>query len=164
MNKKLLFSAVGIVFAGSFLYYVSTVSAQTPAGVSGNIVRKIAQKFNLNQADVQKVFDDAKYERKSQLQSNLENKLNQAVKTGKITDTQKKTILKKFADLKNNKPNFSGFKNKTLKERRQAMDTKKAEFEKWLKDNSLTARTLQEVLGRPGFGFGMKGHMRGRWK
>lgn len=137
----------------------SNASAQTPTGTQdpmSTIVQKIADKFGLKKEDVQAVFDQVHQEHHAQMQIRMEEKLTKAVQDGKITEAQKQAILKKFAEIKNNKPDPQAFQNMTDEQRKQAMEQKRSEFESWAKENGITLSTLQEVMGH-GKGFGIKG-------
>ena len=157
MRKKVILpAALGISLIGGILFSAMSVGAQTPSEGTQTIIQRIAQRFNLNETDVQKVFEEQRDEHHAQMKKNLEEKLTQAVKDGKITEVQKTAILNKFSEIKTNKPDF---KNMTPDQRKQAMDQKKTELENWAKENGLSLETLQEVLGHDGIGFLHKGMM-----
>ncbi len=161
MKNKLILGLAGLGILGATTFGAVSTFAQTNEGFQSSLIQKIAQRFNLNQADVQQVFDQNKTHRRNQRQQNLTDKLTQAVKEGKITEAQKQAIIAKFADLKNNRADF---KNLTPDQRKQAMDQKKTDMHSWATQNGIDLDTLKSILGGPGMGMGgMRGH-RGDWK
>ncbi len=100
------------------------VSAASSTSGNDSLVDKIAQKFNLNKADVQKVFDDNKSAHKAEHQAEVSNKLQKAVDGGKLTSEQKTLIENK------------------LKEFQTARDTERKELETWAQQNGIDAKYL----------------------
>lgn len=134
------------MIAGS-VFGVGLVGAQDSTNPASSLVQKIAQRFNLNPSDVQKVFDEEHEERHQKMQEKMEQRLSQAVTDGKITESQKQAIINKFAEMKNNKPDPEHFKNMTEEQRHQEMEQKKAELETWASQNGLSLDTLHELMG-----------------
>ncbi len=161
VSKRILLPVLGILAIGGTLFGAQYVSAQIATSTTPSIVQRIAEKFNLNQADVQAVFDEVRNEHHAQIKTNLETKLSQAVSDAKITDVQKQAILTKYDEMHQIKPDPETFKNMTQAERRQAFEQKRTELESWATQNGLELGTLQELMGHTfGFGHGMKGMMR----
>jgi hypothetical protein len=160
MKKNLLMPVLALSVAGATLIGANAVFAQSSIPPQEqSIVQKIAQRFNLQEKDVQAVFDDHRSNRHAAMQQKLDARLTQAVKDGKITEVQKQAILKKFQDMKALMGDRSQLKNMSPEQRKQMMEQKKAELESWAKENNLEVSTLQELLGRKGFGhkgFGMR--------
>ena len=126
----------------------SMVSAQDTTGAN-SIVAAIAAKFNLNQADVQAVFDEEHDKREAEMKAQIETKLTQAVADGKITEAQKQAIVTHFEQMKANRPDKADFQNLTDEQIKARMETKKTEMDAWLSQNGLTHETLREVMGGP---------------
>jgi len=105
------------------------------------LIQKIIEKFNLNPGEVQKVIDEEMQERERQRFSLLEEKLNQAVKDGVISEEQKKALLGRW-------------QNK-WQERRRIRE----EERKWLEENKIDWQKLGPYLG--GMGFGKRSFRRG---
>lgn len=154
---------LGVVIIGSSLFGATQVLAQANNGSYPSFVQELAQKLGIDQSKVQQAVDQIRLDHKSQMQSRLNTQLDQAVKDGKITQTQKTSISNKLQEMKNNRHDMNQFKNQTPQQRRLALEQKKTEFENWAKQNGLTLQTLQEILGHSGKGFRMGG-MRGLWK
>lgn len=158
LQKKIMLPVIGIAILGSTLFGAQYVSAQG-ASSSSSIVERIAEKFNLKPADVQKVFDEEHETRHAAKQAGFEKNLSQAVAGGKITAAQKDAIVKKFQEMKDP----GAFRNMTDAERQKAIAAKKQEHAEWASEIGVTTEVLQEVLGHKaglgfhgGFGRGMK--------
>lgn len=123
---------------------VGLASAHSQTNGQSTLVDKIAQKFNLNKADVQKVFDENRAEHEAEHKQKLKERLDQAVKDGKLTQDQENKIIAKLEELKANRESL---KDKTPEQRREAMKAKRAELEQWAKDNNIPE---QYVMGHGG--------------
>jgi hypothetical protein len=133
-------AAGGLVFWGTAKAYAQTNGANNPVA---SLVQKIAQRFNLNPADVQQVFDQARSERQTQRQLALEDRLTQLVKDGKITEAQKQAIINKFNELKNNRQaNIDKFKNMTPSERKSAMQQERTDLQNWATQNGIDLKII----------------------
>lgn len=143
---------------GAAVVSINRVYAQEVQGKYPSIIQKLVQKFGLKEAEVKSVFDEAFKERQSQKQAKFEERLNQDVKDGKITEAQKKLILAKHQELqekRGEKP--ENWQAMTPKQRREMMQTQKQELEKWVKENNLDPKYL---FG--GYERGMKGRFPGK--
>ncbi len=149
MNKKLLLPAVTLLVVGASIFGVHGVLAADTDNPESTLVQKIATKFNLNQDEVQKVFDEEHAVREAEMQTKNEDRLSQLVTDGKITEAQKTLILNKQKELKANRPDKDSFKNLTPEERKSQMEAKKTELENWAKENGIDIKYL--------FGFGGHG-------
>jgi len=142
-QKKLLVGALtaGIIGLGGV---ATTALAATNGSDYPPIVQKIADKFNLKPADVQAVFEQQHEDRQKNHQAKLEETLNQAVKDGKLTETQKDKLLAKLESLKDE------IKDE-IKENRQEHHENhqkiKSELEAWAKANGID--NLDDILPKP---------------
>jgi len=139
---KKLFLILGLtIILGAVYFGTRSTYAQTTTGTSQTIIERIAEKFGLKQADVQTVFDNYRQEKFQEMQkerkARLEEKLTEAVSSGKISQTQKQAILKKFDELQ----------NKRVAER--------TDLENWTKQNSLDNLGMGMGFLEHKFGFGM---------
>jgi len=151
-QKKLLTIAGLLVTAGAAgVLGLSHVSAESSTGDS-NLAEKIAQKFNLNKDEVQKVFDEAHAERKAEHHAKIEERLTQAVKDGKLTEEQKSKILAKLEEIKQDRPSKEDLEGKTDKERRALKVDKHEDLEQWAKDNDIPEEYLLFKVRGPGPG------------
>ena len=93
MGVGSLGAVTAIAMAGS-----AAVLADSENGQNG-LAQRIAQKFNLNQADVEAVIQE-------EHQARHEARLDQLVADGKSTEEQKSLILQKQEEWQSNKPDF----------------------------------------------------------
>ena len=159
IKKKIVVSALVLTILGASVIATNQVFAQgANTGPFSTLVQKIANKFNLNKDDVQAVFDQFKTDHQTATQNQFIQKLDQAVRDGKITDAQKQLILAKQQELQaNRKVNFDNFKNMTPDQRKTAMQAQKQVLSDWAKQNNIDLQYL--FSGR----MGRFGGMRGRW-
>lgn len=156
MKRKVFFPILAAAIIASVFASSNIVSAQDTTGAN-SLVAAIAAKFNLNQADVQAVFDEEHNKREAEMKAQMETKLTEAVTAGKITEAQKTAIQEKFGQ-----PFMMKIKPEEAKEMSEEdvikiRDEKKAEMDAWLSQNGLTHELLREVMGHPkGFGPGKK--------
>lgn len=68
-------------------------------GQYSTIVERIAETFNLNKDDVQNVFKQVEEERRAEMQARMEEKLNQAVEDGKMTEEEKQEALDHMKEM-----------------------------------------------------------------
>ncbi|OGV91734.1 hypothetical protein A3A66_04075 [Microgenomates group bacterium RIFCSPLOWO2_01_FULL_46_13] len=94
-----------------------------------SIVDKLSEKFNLNESDVQTVFDDVHQERLQEMNTLREQKLTEAVEAGTITETQKQALLNKWQELE------------------QEREQKRQEMQTWFEDQGIDETKLAPYLG-----------------
>lgn len=128
-NKKTLAIVLTLGVIASVGYFGTTqVLASGTNPMYQNLISRIAQKFNLNESDVEAVFNAVKDERLDDMKKAREEKLSQAVKDGVITEAQKALLLAKFGEH--------------IKER----GLKKEDMQKWFRDNGIDEVKLQNYL------------------
>src|SRR4051812_32846039 len=95
-NKALIITAaaLAVVVTG-----VAGVASAQPATGSTSLIDRIAERFHLNKSEVKQVFDDNKAAGQAQRQKASASRLDQAVKSGKLTAVQKSLILAKRQEL-----------------------------------------------------------------
>lgn len=151
MKKRLYVPAlvlllVGIAATGVSAVYAQTTNAEAPMT---SLVQKIATRFNLNQADVQAVFDEQHKEMQAKHEARFEDRLTQAVKNGKITETQKQAIIAKEKELQaQREANKESFKNMSEEERKTVREKERAALEQWSKENNIDLKYLHFGFGR----------------
>lgn len=133
---------VGILATNTF---ANEVSSYPP------IVQKIADRFNLNVGEVQKVFDDERDERRADMYAHFAERLNDLVTEGKLTESQKGAILNKHEEMQDK---MEELKNLTPEERIGKMQSIHDEFKKWAEDQGIDL-SLIGPFGR-GFRHGFK--------
>ncbi len=127
---------VAVAIGGATLFGFSQAAQAQTNSSREDLVKAIAQKFNLDQAQVQSVFDQHKDERQKEMKQRVEDRLAQAVKDGKITEDQKTKILAKIAELKT-KHDSDEFKNMTFDEKKTAMKKAHDDLQTWAKEQGI---------------------------
>lgn len=155
MQRKFIVSAIAVVAAGGILFATVPAFAQTTGQQS--LVQAIASKFGLNVSDVQAVFDQHKTDMRTNMEAKFKDRLDQAVKDGKITAAQEQLIINKRNELEAKRAqDAQNFKSMTKEERKTAMDQQKTDLENWAKQNNIDIKYLM-----PGGGMGRG---LGHWK
>lgn len=154
MNKKIILAAIAVTVLGAGALTARSVSAQsasTDQDPMSSLVEKIANKFGLQESDVQAVFDEQRREHEAQHKAAFETQLSQYVTEGKITEAQKQAIIARHAEMLSNRQSMmEKFESMTDEERKAAMDSERQALEAWAKENGID---MQYLLQRPsGFG------------
>ncbi|MDD3888067.1 MAG: hypothetical protein PHN19_04815 [Patescibacteria group bacterium] len=144
MKAKLIIIPVVALAIFSILGIAGIGKVKANSEQKDSFIQKLATKFNLNQDEVQKFFDEFRQERHQEMQKNMEEKLDQAVKNNKITNEQKGKILEKMQEMKKEGNDQSSSK------KGQSRQLHKEEMEKWAQENNIDLNLL-----RP-FGKGLK--------
>jgi len=145
MNKKIIISSLvlaALVGAGSKV--VTTTHAQESNSIPP-MVEKLAERFNINQNEVESFFEEQREEHRAEMEAKREEALNTAVSEGKITEAQKNAIL---AKMEENKPNRETMQNLSREERDAQREEHRSKMEAWAKDNGIDLSVLD--LGRGG--------------
>jgi len=148
-NKMALSAAAlaGTATMGVGILHAATIS-KTGFNPMGNLLNAIATKFNLNTADVQKVFDDQRdqmqQQRQTQQAERQKTMLDQAVKDGKITQAQEDLIIAKHKEVQTFMSTLTG---KTEAERQAAIKTETDSIQAWAKTNSIPEQYVM-MFGR----------------
>lgn len=165
-KKHLVVPVVALTLIGGTLLAAHSVQAETVSNSFGfdSIVQKIAQKFNLNEADVKAVFDEQHAEMEKQMQAKMEAELNTAVSEGKLTQEQKEKIVAKRAELRaSHGPKLIAIKDgeKPSEEELQAFKAEReaevSELKTWAQENNvpfeyLMPKMFMHRVGGPGMG------------
>lgn len=156
--KAMIISAIALVVLSLGVFGLDKVKADED-GAYPPIVQKLVERFNLNAEEVRQVFDEERSERQEGMQARFEERLNQAMSEGKITEEQKQLILAKHEELQaEREAEQESFKNMTQEERHEAMETRQNELKSWAEQNGIE---LEYLLGGFGMHGGGPGGMRG---
>ena len=129
-KKKILIPIVGLIAAAGIAFgTIQVANAQTTTGPFSGLAAAIAQKFNLNQSDVQSIITSY---RKTANENFTKNRLDALVSSGKITSTQETAIINELAALKTKYMNSGkgNFKNMLI------------EFKSWLTSQNIDPSIL----------------------
>lgn len=155
MKSKYTIPVIAVIVIGTVLL-VTPAFAETSSTDRTSLIQKIAQKFGIKENELQAVFDEHRQQKHNEMLGRLEDKLNQAVKEGKITEAQKQLILNKHKELAaKHQAEMDKWKNMTPQERRQAKESHKTELEDWAEKNGIDLQYFFRFKGGMG---------RGHWK
>lgn len=151
-KNKLFLAATVAIMSGSVLASTQAFAASNATDESvpmSSLAQRIAEKFGLDQAEVQVVFDQEREAMHAKMQADYEERLTQLVSEGKLTEQQKQLILSKHAELQANRQSvIEGMKDKTDEERKVAMNTERQELTDWAKENGIDVQYLMFKHGR----------------
>ncbi len=131
--------------------------ALASTGTGTTLVQMIAQKFNLNQSDVQAVFDQYRQDQQTQHQDRIKTRLDQAVTAGKITTDQETLILNKLQETAAGRAAFmASLQGMTPTDRKAALQKAHQNFLDWATANGIDPQYLFGGFGggRMGMGHG----------
>lgn len=130
-------AASGLLVGG--LALGSNVFAQSENAQNGNgVMDRIAEHFNLDQAEVNSFMMQMHEERQTEMQSRMDERLTEQVLQGNITEEQKQLILDKQQEL------------------HADMEQNRQELHDWAEENDIDLQYLR--MGGPREGKGMRGH------
>jgi hypothetical protein len=162
IKKSLMVAgAVASIGLASAVVVPGLASAETDGSAKTSLVDKLTKKFNLNKDEVKEVFEEHHAEKEALHKQKLEERLDQAVKDGKLTEEQKSKILAKMEELKANRPDKEELKDKSAEERRQLMQQHHDELKKWAEEHDIPEEYLPlrfhiKTHGGPGGGEGVE--------
>lgn len=154
MKYKTLIPVFGLLAFGAVsLAGISFVNAQSATSGYPSIIQKIADKFKLNTADVKAVFDEDRQQHRQQMETLFIQKLDQAVKDGKLTEAQKQLIIVKRQELETSwQTQMQNGSNLTPEQRRTQKQSHMQALKDWATQNGID---IQYLMGGPRGHFGM---------
>lgn len=148
--------SIGAATVGSMGLAHAATSTSTDTNPQQSLIDKLVSKFNLNKADVQKVFDEERSERDSEREAQTKTELDALVKDGKITQGQEDKLIAKAKEIQSQREaNRDAMKDKTDAERKAAMDKERDSLKQWLSDNGIAREYGRFLMGH---GPGGRGH------
>lgn len=130
--------AIGLLAVGGARAFAATAAVKSDHQPFTNLAQVIAEKFNLNQSDVQSVIDDEMQKERAQMEAQHEalfkQRLSQAVTDGKLTQAQADLITQKAAS---EKTFFESLKDMSDADRKAAMDAHMSELKAWSSANNI---------------------------
>ncbi len=157
MNKKIIIPGFVIAALSAGLVLTNSVSAHGFGG-DGDFVVRIAERFILNQDEVQSFMDEMREEHHAEREAMMGERLDQAVADGKITEEQKNVILAKHEEIQSK---LEELKDLDPEERRNQMQQLHGEMKTWADEQGIDLPMFMD--GRPGFGGPKGGRHMGRW-
>ena len=139
--------------------YAAMTNTTSAPNFFQELVQFIAQKFGLDQNQVQTAINQFHtqqvQQRQQKMEANEKSQLDRLVSQGKITASQEQQILAEQTKLRT-EYNHANFKSLTPAQRKQQFQNEKAEIKTWSQSTGINAQYLHE-----GFGSGRFGNMRG---
>ncbi len=138
VKKSLLLAGVFATLGVVSLAGIGAVSAQSDRSNGSTLAEKIAQKFNLNKDEVQQVLKADREEKQSEHKAKQEERLNNAVTNGKLTEEQKTKILDRMKEMQQaREQNKDNMKSMSDEERHAFMKDKREALDAWAKENNI---------------------------
>lgn len=157
MKKKVVLPAtVALAVLAATIVATNSVLAQDATSYP-SIVQKIAERFNLNEADVQSVFDEEREEKHAEMFALFADRLDELVSDGEITSEQKEAILDKHEEMQAKMEELRGLSHE---ERHEKMVDLHEEFRAWAEAQGLDLSLLRPLGHGLRFGF-HNGYMMG---
>lgn len=151
--------ALGVVAGATALAgaYGATTAKAADSTTLPPMIQGIAEKFGLNKDEVQKYMTEKRQEnrveRQAEREAFLTTKLDEAVKAGKITESQKTAILVKHEEIQAKR---EGYMNLSRDEKRAKMQEFRTEMQTFLKDQGIDGSVMPAPQGpKGGMGGGM---------
>lgn len=139
MKSRITLALAAIALLGTVGYGATIAVVRAQEGDSHPMIQALAERFGLNEDEVKEVFEDIHADHFAQMQESKENRLNQAVEDGVLTEGQKQALLDKFEEKRNHK-----------EEHKQEMDA-------WFEEQGIDPEALREYWGFGHKGFGHHG-------
>lgn len=151
MKKQLITAGIvaavgtaGVVGSGVANAQSGTTSTTNPMS---SLVDAVASKFNLNKADVQKVFDEQRTQLEAEREQEIKDELAQLVRDGKLTQAQVDKITAKRAEMKQEREAARSNTSQSRETMKKELDANRSELETWAKDNGIATKYLHFVIG-----------------
>ena len=163
MKKQLIIPILVAGLAAASIGASASFAQETTSGTP-IIVQRLAERFGLQENEVQAVFDEIQAEHHAQLVTRLEEKLSADVTNGIITEAQKELILEKLAEMHaehaTTREAFHTLEPKdrqqAMTDRRATMEQHRAELEAWADEHDIDLQYLRVFAGGPRASF--RGH------
>ena len=147
-SKKIIIPVAVATIGASAIFGTGAVFAQSTNTPLSGLAQMIAQKFNIDQNQVQSVLDQYSSQKKAnrlqKMQQGEDQRLSNLVSQGKITSDQKTAIENELKNLK--AKYFSNFQGQTADQRKQAVQNFRTDFQAWLR-----SQNIDPSIFKPGF-------------
>lgn len=165
LHSKIAIPAAILTIAGgvALATNVPSVSAHMGDDSHTTLMQKLVSRFNLNQSEVEAVFQEVRTERQTEMQAAFEARLTQAVETGRLTEEQKQLVLAKHQEMQEkHQAEQDEWASLTQEGREAKREQRQAELKTWAEENGIDLSWLMPQMGmRGGHERGMGGMMRG---
>lgn len=128
VSKKIMLPALALALGvGVITASAHVVQAATDSNTL-SLPQRVAERFGLEQSEVEAVFDEFRDERHQEMKSHFEEKLSTLVTEGKLTEEQKSAILAKKEELWTEHQTLHSL---SPEERKAFVDTEREELKAW---------------------------------
>jgi hypothetical protein len=135
---------------------VASAATDSSADPKSSLIDKLVSKFDLNKSEVEQVFEEQRTEKEAEMKQNIEDRLDEAVSEGKLTEAQKEAILDKLAELREEREaDREKVKDMTHEERHEHMQQKHEALKEWAEDNDIPEEYLPGAVVKRHIGGGM---------
>jgi DNA anti-recombination protein RmuC len=146
MKNILTYTLIAVAFIG--LSGIIAVNAQTENGNGFRfpLAEKIAERFNLNLEEVQKVFEETRQETGREMQNRFAEK-----NRCELTEEQRQSLSAKREELMTK---YGDMKNLSREEMQNRMQEIRSEMQSWTEENGIDSKCADGGFGRgfkPGF-------------
>lgn len=159
-SKKIILPALAL--AG--LLAVGSLSATTAQAMENErglpLIQRIAERFGLNESEVEEVFSQYRVEHHLAMQSRFEEHLALMVEEGKLTQAQADAIIQKHEEMR---ADHEALVTASPEEKREYRASQRAEMEAWAAEEGIELPQLR-AMGRldgevKGSGRGLGAHL-----
>ncbi|MFA5355172.1 MAG: hypothetical protein WC302_00315 [Candidatus Paceibacterota bacterium] len=138
--KKITYLIMTLVAVGILGFTVANAQADN-GGFHSALIQELVERFNLNEQEVQEVFDEFEAENKEQMEERTSQEFTN------LTEEQKTAISEKMEEMKQK---MEGIKDLSGEERQEAIDQIKEGMEAWAEENGIDAPCFRGMFGRGG--------------
>jgi hypothetical protein len=165
MKKTAVISMALVISAFTLLAFasISQVAAQTQStpeaqqeaprrgwGVD-SLIQKLVERFGLNQEEIEAVFEETRDAKRAEMEQRHEERLNEAVQSGELTEEQKNLILQKKEKLHTQREQYRD-QDLTRKEWQELREQHRADIKEWADENGIDTKYLMGPKGGRGPG------------
>ncbi len=162
LNKYLIVPAIALAVTATGAYGLSKVDAAETNNLPP-FVQGLAQRFGLNQDEVQNYMNEQMETRHAEMEQRHEEHLDRLVDDGVITPDQKDMLEAKHEEMETAREEYRSL---PPMERRDAMHELRDEMHQWAQDNGINlphdgtgkGMHMGKAFGKRGGGFGMHGN------
>jgi hypothetical protein len=158
MNKSLLISIIALTLAagvGISTLSTSKVYADDSEGFLRPMLQRLVERFNLNESEVEEFVAEERETRMEERKAQVDEKLNEAVANGTLTEDQKNALIQKIEEHRAEMGELS------WEERHEHRDEHREEMHEWAETNGIDLYELglgrKGRFGKGGFGAGKHG-------
>ena len=138
IKKSLIVPVAVVTMAGGVIFANSQVSARGLLDNHASLVQKLAEKFNLNEEEVQTVFAEIHDEHRVEMQTKFKEKLSEAVVNDELTEEQRQAIFNKYEEMRTaHEESEASWGDLSPEESRAKMKEQRQMMQAWAEENGV---------------------------